>query len=236
MALQSDIHLVLPLPPLVSNLAYLRTYQTARARGDYIILDNGCAEGKLATGEELLNFARAIKPHEIVAPDVMNDAGETLEATNSFLNEYPEAQQYNVMAVLQGQELADRQFLLKQYAKNDLITTIGIPKALVTRGDFDIRGRIARAIHRVYPKRFQIHLLGLNRLFPAEMFVMEFNGVRSMDSTQPFKLAEEGKLLRPIDAWSGRRDDYFTNKKEVNPRTLMANIETFKKWAGQRES
>jgi len=233
-ALHSDIHLVLPLASLRRNLSYLRTYATARARGHYIILDNGCAENQLANGEDLLNFARAIKPHEIVAPDVMNDAAATLEATNAFLDEYgPEASNYNIMGVLQGQELSDRQFLLKKYAQNSLITAIGIPKVLVTHEDLEIRRKIARAIHRVYPKRFKIHLLGLNSIYPQEMYHVQFEGVRSMDSAQPFKLAEVGKQLTTIDAWSTRRSDYFTVKKEVDPRVLAANIRIFKEWAGQ---
>src|SRR5882757_5645454 len=110
-ALNSNIHLVLPLPPLIQNMKYLDVYQRAQRRGDFVILDNGCAEGQLVSGHHLLNVARAIRAHEIVAPDVMGDAAATLTATTNFIFDYQEARDYSIMAVLQGETPDERDYL-----------------------------------------------------------------------------------------------------------------------------
>ena len=235
-ALESTIHLVLPLAPLLKSTSYLHTYATARKRGDYIILDNGCAEGELVDGATLINFARYIRANEIVAPDVMSDAGETLEATVSFLRDYPEASDYNIMAVLQGSTPEDREFLLEQFVKHDAITAIGIPKVHVTEEGSEVRKDIARMIHKVSKDRFQIHLLGLSKAYPTEMRDVNFRAgsIRSMDSAQPFKVTELNHLL-VSDPDATRRPTYFTHKKEVNAATLRMNINTFKEWAETSE-
>ena len=231
-ALESDIHLVLPMVPMMSNKDYVQTYVTARARGDYIILDNGAAEQQLVDGERLMNVARALRPHEIVAPDVLHDAAGTLEATNSFLAEFPEARDYNIMGVLQGDNLGDRQYLLNQYAKNDSITAIGIPKCLITEDDPDIRRRDVRRIRKNYPGRFNVHLLGLSSLYPNEIAEFGFGKfVRSMDSAQPFKVTEAGIFMSESECDAKRREDYFSYKKEVDTRLLVHNITVFKQWA-----
>jgi queuine/archaeosine tRNA-ribosyltransferase len=235
-ALESDIHLVLPLPPLRKNMAYIATYAAARLRGDYIILDNGCAEDQLVTGEVLMQFAKRIGAHEIVAPDVMSNAAATLEATNTFLDAFPEAADYNIMAVLQGVTQNERSFLLDQFAKTEAITAIGIPKVLSSKYHSKVRLDTVEYILNKYPGRFQIHLLGLNSHFPNEIAITPFKGVRSMDSAQPYKLAEVGASMNTSNAWATRRIGYFTDKKEVDPRVLAGNIQIFKQWAAQHES
>jgi len=237
-ALESDIHLVLPLPPLLKRPDYIRTYVEARKRGDYVILDNGCAEGQLVEGKTLLDFAKIIKAHEIVAPDIMGNAAQTLEATNMFLDENPEAADYNIMAVLQGETPNEIQFLLDQFAKRDEIVTIGVPKVHVQKADTPIRRDIVTMIHRHYPGRFQIHLLGLSNQFADEMLAIKFDPgtVRSMDSAQPYKITERGWYMSATFAASVRRTGYFTYKKEVDLKLLSANIATFKEWAARHES
>jgi len=237
-ALESDIHLVLPLPPLVKSYSYLHTYKTARDRGDYIILDNGCAEGQLVDGKTLLEFAAKIRAHEIVAPDVLKDASQTLELTRNFLLSNPEASDYNIMAVLQGETTDERNYLLKQYARMDAVTAIGIPKVLVNRYSDDVRAIIAKKIHKNYPGRFQIHLLGLSNNYPNEIHVGHFkeSKIRSMDSAQPFKLTEKSIDMNPIHCWALRRRDYFETMRVVDAKLLQRNIETFKTWARNIES
>lgn len=237
-ALESDIHLVLPLPSLMHNMTYLSTYAEARKRGDYLILDNGCAEGQLVDGNRLLEVARALRVHEIVAPDVMNNTNATYLATTEFIDKNPEAADYNIMAVLQGQDHDERRELLRKFFLIESITAIGIPKVLVRRDGDTIRLDIVDMINRMYPKRFDIHLLGLNGVFPTEILDSPFDAgsFRSMDSTQPYKVTEENNILTPEQAWAKRREDYFTRKKEVNVRTLAHNIDVFLNWAAMHES
>ena len=205
--LMSDIHLVLPLPGLVDNPEYIRTYEEARTAGHYIILDNGCAEGSLVSEEFLLEFARKIRPHEIVAPDALDMGAHTYNLTVAFLRDYPEAQDYNIMAVLQGETFAERKIYLEEYAGMDAITTIGIPKIQVRTEGSDARIKTARFIEKRYPGRFKIHLLGLNRRFPTEMLDLPWSTttVRSMDSAQPYKITESGRMMTARQCCDERR-------------------------------
>ena len=232
-ALMSDIHLVLPLPGLIDNPEYIRTYEEARAAGHYIILDNGCAEGNLVTSHQLLAFAGTIKPHEIVAPDVLDDGPRTLEMTLEFIRDDNGATDYNIMAVLQGTTHEERKTYLEEYAKMDAVTTIGIPKIQVRTEGSDARIKTARYIQRNYSDRFKIHLLGLNRRFPTEMLDLPWSTttVRSMDSAQPYKITESGRMMTARQCWEERRPDYFERWMPVNTGLLAHNIDEFKKWA-----
>jgi len=229
---RSDIHLVLPIKDCQNNTAYFNIYKEARHRGHYIILDNGCAEGELVDGNTLLNIAAYIGAHEIVAPDVMGDAAATLEATNEWLDMFSTSVcDYNIMGVLQGNVENDWKYLLRQYVKNDLITAIGIPKVHVSGLQSRARLEIVRFIKHYLPKRFQIHLLGLSGNFPTEIRDLEWPaGVRSMDSTQPYKVAEQQKILTTANAWAKRRPDYFSRQVTVSGNLLDNNIDRFKNW------
>jgi hypothetical protein len=232
-ALWSDIHLALPLLSLRSNMDYLRMLAFARKRGDYIILDNGCAEGQLVTNEELMLFARVIQAHEIVAPDVLDDANKTWELTYKFIENTSGVQDYNIMAVLQGRTVGERMALLESFATINEITALGIPKVTVRQPGSQTRLTTAMAIHNLYPNRFKLHLLGLNEAFPTEMRDVAFpDWIRSMDSAQPYKVTESGQRLSQ-QAHATRRPDYFENKVEVDMALLKVNIETFRTWAAR---
>lgn len=237
-ALESDIHLILPFLTLRRNLQYQATYAAARKRGDYLILDNGVAEGSLASANALMTIAQNMKVHEIVAPDVMRDASQTLTMTVDFLRDYPKSHDYNIMAVAQGENQDEVLYLIQQYVRIPQITAIGIPKCLITERFDSIRSQVAQTVMARYPKRFDIHLLGLHKLFQTEMIDCEFPpGIRSMDSAQPYKMAEADLPLTANNA-SGFRDarrrDYFQRPSVTNMKVLEYNIKTFKEWA--RES
>lgn len=235
-ALMSNIHLVLPLPPLIRNLNYVTTYVEAHKRGDYIILDNGCAEAQLVDGSTLIRFAEMIGAHEIVAPDVMGDAAGTHILTRGFLQAFPNAANYNIMGVLQGKTKGDRIWLLNKFARMSEITTIGVPKVLVDQHGMHARLTVVEIINELFPDRFKIHLLGLSKTNPTEMLNTPFpETVRSMDSAQPYKLAQVGKALCAVSPWAPRIETYFTHKRAIDPHVLKDNIQTFKDWAATHE-
>lgn len=235
-ALKSDIHLVLPLPPLVDSEEYLDTYKEARRQGHYIILDNGCAEGQLVDGGVLMAFARLIGAHEIVAPDIMNDAGATQKATEAWLAEHEEAHDYNIMGVVQGTYMKQRMELIKYYADQPCISTLGVPKACITGPDSTERLELVEAILNQYGDRFKIHLLGLSKHFCTEMLTICYpKEVRSMDSAQPYKVTELGRMLVPKHARAARRQGYFSRTKYVMDSLLEHNIDVFKSWAASNE-
>jgi len=237
-ALMSDIHLVLPLRELITNTDYVSAYTKARSRGDYVILDNGCAEAQLVDGLTLVKFATQIGAHEIVAPDVMDDAERTFELTRYFLKEYPDALDYNIMGVLQGEDMEQRATLARAFDKIDAITTLGIPKVHIRRAGSEMRHRIVEWVLEMFPGRFKIHLLGLSRHYPTEIRDQDFpSEVRSVDSALPYKLAEDGiRMAGRFVQHSKRRTSFFTKFAGVDQELLLQNIATFKQWAAHNES
>jgi hypothetical protein len=236
-ALQSDIHLALPLPSTRNNPEYIRYLEAASRRGDYIILDNGCAEGQLVEPAELVDFAHQIEADEIVLPDVMDDMSETLAATMRFLEIYPQiGDGFNLMGVLQGTTKEEREKLLHKYYELD-VRTIGIPKVQVQYQGSISRLETTLMIYRNYsPGTFAIHLLGLSAHYPAEMFHAKGvygTSVRSMDSAQPYKATEKGFLMSPDKCWAPRRSDYFDREENEFDVLLDRNIAIFKRWAAR---
>jgi len=235
-ALSSDIHLVLPLKECRDNPDYLAAYRHAWRRGDYLILDNGCAEGKIVDNRVLIQFARTINAHEVVAPDVMGDGPLTLRRTVEFVRYVPEARNYSIMGVLQGENIQQVLRLAEAFAQLPIITAVGIPKILVSTIDHEVRARVAANILKVYGNRFEIHLLGLNRDFQTEMLDVTFPPeIRSMDSAQPYKFTEAGIVMTAVNVTgrgelARRRHDYFSAPRKYDAGLLASNIETFMSW------
>lgn len=240
-ALQSNIHLVLPLPDCVANSNYMETYQYARARGDYIILDNGAAEGNLQSVETIVHYAKIMRAHEVVAPDILGVMHDTKWLVSKFLKklrelkEVEEVPEFKIQAVLQGQDSTERWKLLEYYARHDEIKVIGIPKVSVqVKGD-DVRARIAQTIQYRFPGRFELHLLGASPFFPSELRDIDFPpGIRSTDSALPYKLAAYGiPMDRPhhVKRWT----TYFAEKMNMSDELLKHNLAIYTGWAARHE-
>jgi hypothetical protein len=238
-ALASDIHLVLPLPTLVTNQTYIDTYRKAAARGDYIILDNGVAEGDLRPTATIMHMARTVGAHEIVAPDVMGDMSGTRALTRKFLASAGNIDDYNVMGVCQGANWPEVHTLIEFFARYPYITTLGIPKVHLARGltaRFDI---VTKILDR-YGSTFKIHLLGAHRNAVAELWKCDFPAqVRSTDSTLPYKFARHftplSDALASDDVYFQRWDGYFSHRVDISAMMLNTNISTYKEWARRNE-
>jgi hypothetical protein len=114
------------------------------------------------------------------------------------------------------------------------ITAFGIPKVHLYTGVSTVRSLMAETLIARYANKYKIHLLGLNNQFPTEMVDFRFPaGIRSMDSAQPYKMAEAGVTLTAYNArrhHPKRRPDYFSEPRPVNTGLLTYNIEQFKAW------
>jgi hypothetical protein len=237
-ALRSSIHLALPIKDTMANNSYLNYLHQARELGHFIIVDNGAAEGQLVDDATLFRLAVKLGASEVVAPDVLGNMHETLLRTQKFLRETrsPKRAPMQVMAVLQGQNLEELEHILAIYDTMDEVTTIGIPKVLVSKDGYGIRASVARMVLEDYPGRFQIHLLGLSPYFPSELAKINFPPeVRSTDSAAPFKAAEDGIYLQHTTGHHKRREDYFRVKKWTSSLLLHTNILTYFRWAARNE-
>ena len=243
-ALRQRFHLVLAQ---VDYPEYLETYQHARGRGDYIILDNGAAEGATVGDALLMHRAQQLRADEIVIPDVMGRSNDTVRRMWRFfdnLNEmtYP-WKDYRYMAVAQGGNEAEVKKCIEEFVKCYNIKVLGIPRHLVkTLANHMIRVDLAKWLQEEYPKRFEIHFLGAAPTFPGEPFVVSrYNvPVRSMDTSLAFNYAIAGReLKRPVLAGEPivnvvtRPEGYWSRRWNTAVKTplLVQNLQTLEDWA-----
>lgn len=179
----------------------------------YTILDNAADElGTGLTGDDLWGLVRAIRPDEIILPDILKDGEGTYEASMKFYNDHLALQEDKpkAMAVAQGKTLEEWMSSYKTWLELDLVDVIGVPydvdfevgaqlEGEVTKTNFRAHNRInlIRKIVMELPIRKPIHLLGMNNLRELEVLrdsVENHNGfIRSNDTTGPFAAALDGK-------------------------------------------
>jgi hypothetical protein len=231
----TDYQLALP-QGLEAFPEYLAAYRKARANGSFIILDNGEAEGELYDSATLHNYALNLMVNEIVVPDTIGDAAATWQQTNAFEGTIM-ADKFNYMGVIQGANVDELIWMVQQYATKPWITTLGVPRHLMTSmlGVFtpDARVVVARWIHQNFPKRFKLHLLGTNPEYITELsdFRTEFGlyNVRGVDTSAPFNYAFANKPMQ-TGVVVNRPSDYFSRgSNEFNPSFLELNYLRLKK-------
>lgn len=239
-ALQSTFQLA--LPQLVDD--FFPTYRQSRNQGDYIVLDNGAAEGELVDNETLLRLAGILDADEIVAPDVMRDAAGTVAETGRFLMWYKQAIETGrysarkVMAVVQGTHLEEFKKCAHAYAMNEIVTTIGIPRLMLGINSLGLPARIefANWLQYEFGNRFEIHLLGANPKWVREVSAAADDAphVRSIDTSLPFTYALASMTLQEARLPLMRVTDYFSRdwSKSANAGLVEKNIDTYMRWAG----
>lgn len=243
-ALRSNCHLVLPETLVETSYTthgrhtnYANVYQRASTRGDLVILDNGCHEGKLVSGSELLDYAGLVGATEVVAPDVMDDAVATIEATLEFIRSR-KPRWYSLMGVAQGRTPTEIERVVRAFSNEPDIRSIGIPKVHIRRPKDASRIDTARWIAGHYPGRFKVHLLGVHELYPDELLALTATDrhlIRSVDSALPYKYTEAGRMLVRNSEYVARRPDYFTAPRAFSPELLDWNINQFRAWSEGKE-
>jgi len=232
--LRSKFHLALALPELIGRRTYGGMYTRAASMGDYVVLDNGIAEGQPCNAEDLATFAAKIGAKEIVAPDVLRNAGKTLALVERYVRDYPPT--LYCMAVAQGKKMLEYQTLVEEFAKLDAVTAIGIPRHMLETLDSKAcRIDLANWIAEKFPERFDIHFLGTNPYWLLEIKNTSKYAphVRSVDTSMPFSYAIEGEELRGSRREFTRPDKYFDIDwgTRVNGSLLRGNIATLMEWA-----
>ena len=226
---------------------YNKAYNEARDRNDYIIVDNGAAEGKSVPDSELMYSATRLHANEIVVPDSMRRYDETIERMEVFFKNATRVAyvgDYRYMGVAQGINRNEVLSCVAKFAENVNIRTIGIPRHLIQTIHLPgIRLELATEIASKYPSRFQIHLLGTDRSYLREVFYAGkyYSWIRSVDTSAPFIYALAGKLLPrspkgPVDHLE-RAPGYFDQLWQANAYTIGHNVEVLNAWSrGQHGS
>lgn len=230
---RSGIHLALAQ---VGDEDYRRTYLNI-PRGDYLILDNGAAEGEPVKDSELIDAAKYYGADEVVLPDVMCKGYDTLRRIRIFLELYGHlAEQVKFMAVVQGSSFTEVRNCIDTLIRDKRISVLGIPRHLISTLDSKgARARVLEYIQRFYgTERKEVHLLGTSPHHPTEIqFISKtYPWVRSVDSSLPYNYAIAGRRLADVGTEPVRRPEgYFTEEREVDHELLMDNITTYLEWA-----
>lgn len=246
-ALHSHHHLALAMPELVDNPAYVSVMDRAHRGGDFIIIDNGAAEGARVTDAKLFAAAKVLHANEIVLPDTLGDWFLTMQQCNAFMAENRiglEQFEGNFMFVAQGKSREQVEQAIRAVVRYDRVTTIGLPRNLIgyTQNQ-TIRIDVANWIESTYGERFKIHLLGVSAGNLREIkWAARYAGhIRSIDSSLPFNYAIKGRdLNRAADVMEtiNRPDQYFErnwNAAAIRRALIISNIDAFKGWAGARK-
>jgi hypothetical protein len=238
-ALHSRFHLALALPELLQRAAYTDVYQRAANGGDFIIVDNGEAEGNRCSPQQLLDAARVLRASEIVLPDVIGDGPDTYKRAKKFVDKYgEEVQGYSLMAVAQGDNISKFMACIDLLATIPGVTTIGLPRHSLSRcRSTAARIDLANWIRETYRKKFAIHFLGVAPTYLPEIkWAAKYAAhVRSIDSSAPFNYAMNKELLTSMKTVV-RPERYFEkNWSMAVPRDLvLENIRIMKEWASDR--
>lgn len=234
-ALRSKFHLALAIPELMDRRVYGGMYTRAVTLGDFVVLDNGLAEGRPASSEALLTYAKRIRAQEVVLPDALRNTEKTLELVTTFFKNYAPLD-HNYMAVVQGKNIMELRYSIDQYCRMPYVHTLGIPRHLLeTIETKSCRIDLATWIYDTYPNRFDIHFLGTNPVWLSEIrFASKYTPfVRSVDSSMPFSYTLAGEELATTTKQITRPPKYFDIdwSRRVQGELLRKNIETFMEWA-----
>lgn len=223
---------------------YLEFYTRERARGAYVILDNGADELWAGVAmPRLLNVVNITRAQEVVLPDVQCDGPDTVATTQNALKwlerdgqeAYQRAGEPTFMIVPQGVVLSEWRTSMYRMLKacGDRPPVIGVAK----NHDDLIVGGLHRCLSWI-PDGYVIHLLGWpRRLITLREVAEKFPEIRSVDSARPLKLAMTGRLLHDERGLPTRVNGtdgvhYFEDSVPMNYEDIArTNIKTFRSYA-----
>jgi len=254
---RGDFHLI--LSHLLKDRRYEAHYARLRRKGAYLVLDNSAHEHGAGDAPLILaDQAAELNAQEVVVPDVLFDAGETVkraieaheawfEGTNIAMRD-PDLR---LMYVPQGRTRAEWAVCFQELVRMHLYTAkihrinqtfvIGVSKdyeewsgglnTLLGTYVLPMKDNLhAQGIH------MSVHLLGWGRdLWELGRLSRAYPWIRSIDSAKPFVYAIQGIQLNPGEAiypYPGRPENYFDAKMGVKHyERARHNVEVFRKLA-----
>ena len=233
----------LMLPQLTYREDYSEVYKYhCDNPNQFVILDNGAAEGIDWEWKSLLEIAYEFDVDEIVLPDTLRDKDNTIQKAEQFkhhVEETPDAElnDFKWMFVAQGTTVDEFVESGIWAAGQDWITTIGIPRHALTSVEdpsrMSHRSHISNRLTAAGSDK-EIHFLGANKDYPNEVETLANRGstiqayVRGMDTSMPFNYAFRG--IECHQAGIGRPDNYFDRGLwEFNQDILEKNLQKFEK-------
>lgn len=217
------------LPHLFQEKRYRDFYQKRSREGDYVILDNGAAEDLEFGHKHLHTIAKAVGAAEIVVPDTLGDANDTIAKGLAF-SRYTQTG-FRYMMVAQGTTVNECVNTIDFIVTNlGYVTAIGIPR-LLNYKDRHARFKVAKFIEeRGYDQALEIHYLGADKHLDEVGYLAETGVGRGIDTSAPIYMAMEGRELESDGVPNTKRPKRFFKMAKDNP-TVERNIDTYLDWA-----
>ena len=184
-------HMVLAQEAL-RHPAYARWYYEASKRGDFIILDNGTAEGDAVTIDQLIEAANLVRADEIAMPDVLEDSEATI-ALHMDKHTRTLIPAKRRMIIPQGKDEDEWLSCCETLIENCPAATIGVPKH--TERFVGGRSKLIGSIS--HGREHNIHALGCygNPIDEVWALTVCTNNVRGIDTGAPIAHAQHMEQL-----------------------------------------
>jgi hypothetical protein len=230
----------LALPHMLNDERYLAWYLwLAEQEGQYVILDNGEAEGENKHSAVLLLDMAVNNFDEVVAHDVIGDFEATIKRTTMFLDtKLATDADVKVGVVVQGDNMDECNRVIDYFAEHnrlaDAFQVFYLPRH-VLKFDREARLKLAEKIHDVFDDKYEIHCLGTNPIWMQEVEELgQQKIVRGVDTSAPFNYAFATTYI-DMGAPVSRPDNYFDLPVDAfTSAVLDANIRRLKAWVNGR--
>ncbi len=227
---EGDYHLILP--------QYIDSYKRSHYKlfyqetEGYKILDNGAAEGKLASNDRLMEVACEIAVDDIVVPDVLGDAGASYRLATDFQTVAKDYDWFNYIGVVQGRDRAEIVQSIHLLMDVEYIKILAVPRHLCQKVHKYIRYDIVEALYDDIEDRFEaIHFLGSSAWAKEPVILSDLPIARGIDTSFPIYMGMSGLEIGK-DRWIPRPRKYFKeNYTSEQERLARANIDKYRMWA-----
>lgn len=206
-------------PWLLESPDLFKFYRRLVDKGCHVILDNGAGLGAHVEAEAFKNLYYALRPTEVVVPDVMGDMVKTLEMWQANEGWIPERSRFGVPHGTTLREWMNCFSFMKKWG----VRTIGIAK----RYELEFPGGRAAILREIadYVSDVDVHMLGLWMDFHSvreEVASWQgyFHLIRGLDTSAPTAFAQAGINLQEY-----RSKMHMTPESASDPDLFRDNVE-----------
>jgi hypothetical protein len=210
----------------------------------FIIMDNGAAEGHVCSSADLIRAAYSANAEEVVIPDFIGDMEKSRVALEGFIDFLDRSPVYSIgslrfMAVAQGQTLEEVMKYITKVLMNDVyrlyVDTIGLPRHLLkTLNNTQARIQIATELYDYYGASDlpAIHFLGASPLWCSELeaAAQQVPFIRGMDTSMPFVYGYAQELLSDEKQINRPRNYFELPYSEKAFQYSIKNVRTMQDW------
>ena len=228
------------LAHLMEDEEYAEFYRRRNGRWTYVIMDNGVVEtGVPMPPDRLLDLWERLQVNEMIAPDAINDAQESIRLLDEFLStmsnrQYSTHRFPSVMFVPHGSSYSEWMDCLFEMCRNRWKMrpySIGISKFETHTSRHALVAAVVEKLTWIKPA---IHLLGCGEEMSSWQGFPYMSEIRSIDSGLPYFYAAGGQLYRPeakqdmVRPYLGDVDVWEDGGMEVDEVLLRVNVDNWK--------